>query len=147
MKGWTNKQPPRPDRLRQDPKPGTCPLEPLNVVCVFRLMLPYEEHLRAGGGAEFKIPDVPLPSKPRGIRGRKPLPRGRKPGPKPKDRRTGTLSPAAPPSPVSHTLKGRFIQSRVLLSFLSYFCSFQKLKAQLIKSKLDLILINYNNCY
>lgn len=99
--GRTN--PPHPDRLHQDPKPGTCPLKPLTVVCVFRLMLPYEEHLRAGGGAEFKIPDVPLPSKPRGIRGRKPLPRGRKPGPKPKDRRTGTLSPAAPPSPVSHT--------------------------------------------
>ncbi|XP_054902706.1 AT-rich interactive domain-containing protein 5B [Poeciliopsis prolifica] len=80
---------------------GGCPGSTSAATCTRRhyerLMLPYEEHLRAGGGAEFKIPDVPLPSKPRGIRGRKPLPRGRKPGPKPKERRTGTLSPAAPP--------------------------------------------------
>uniref|UniRef100_A0A3P9PAR8 Zgc:77151 n=1 Tax=Poecilia reticulata TaxID=8081 RepID=A0A3P9PAR8_POERE len=81
---------------------GGCPGSTSAATCTRRhyerLMLPYEEHLRAGGGAEFKIPDVPLPSKPRGIRGRKPLPRGRKPGPKPKERRTGTLSHAAPPS-------------------------------------------------
>lgn len=62
-------------------------------MCVFlRLMLPYEEHLRAGG-TEFKIPESPLPPKPRGIRGRKPLQRGRKPGPKAKDKKI--TSPAA----------------------------------------------------
>ncbi|KAM4726907.1 AT-rich interactive domain-containing protein 5B [Anableps anableps] len=82
---------------------GGCPGSTSAATCTRRhyerLMLPYEEHLRAGG-AEFKIPDVPLPSKPRGIRGRKPLPRGRKPGPKPKDKRMGAVSPAAPPSPI-----------------------------------------------
>lgn len=63
-------------------------------------MLPYEEHLRAGG-AEFKIPESPLPPKPRGIRGRKPLPRGRKPGPKAKEKKSTTPAPAAPPQTVS----------------------------------------------
>ncbi|XP_029303876.1 uncharacterized protein LOC115018800 [Cottoperca gobio] len=58
-----------------------------------RLMLPYEEHL-IEGGQEFKIPESPLPPKPRGIRGRKPLQRGRKPGPKSKD--TKMMSAAAP---------------------------------------------------
>lgn len=74
----------------------------LNVcVCVFhfRLMLPYEEHLRSGG-AEFRIPETPLPPKPRGIRGRKPLPRGRKPGPKAKEKKTP--APAPPPQTVSN---------------------------------------------
>uniref|UniRef100_A0A087XW59 Zgc:77151 n=1 Tax=Poecilia formosa TaxID=48698 RepID=A0A087XW59_POEFO len=76
---------------------GGCPGSTSAATCTRRhyerLMLPYEEHLRAGGGAEFKIPDVPLPSKPRGIRGRKPLPRGRKPGPKPKFVLEQILSP------------------------------------------------------
>lgn len=61
-------------------------------------MLPYEEHLRAGG-AEFKIPESPMPPKPRGIRGRKPLPRGRKPGPKAKEKKITT--PAASSRTVS----------------------------------------------
>lgn len=65
-------------------------------------MLPYEEHLRAGG-TEFKIPESPMASKPRGIRGRKPLPRGRKPGPKPKEKKVATLPPPSPPA-VSDTL-------------------------------------------
>lgn len=63
-----------------------------------RLMLPYEEHLRTGG-AEFKIPECPSPPKARGIRGRKPLPRGRKAGAKAKEKRITT--PAASPPAVS----------------------------------------------
>ncbi|TDH05249.1 hypothetical protein EPR50_G00141610 [Perca flavescens] len=80
---------------------GGCPGSTSAATCTRRhyerLMLPYEEHLRAGG-AEFKIPESPMPPKPRGIRGRKPLQRGRKPGPKTKDKKLTT--PAAPP----HTL-------------------------------------------
>ncbi|KAM6911903.1 uncharacterized protein PEZ65_016077 [Lycodopsis pacificus] len=63
-----------------------------------RLMLPYEEHLGAAAGgeaAEFKIPESPMPLKPRGIRGRKPLQRGRKPGPKPKDKKVTTTAAAS----------------------------------------------------
>ncbi|XP_053297911.1 AT-rich interactive domain-containing protein 5B [Pleuronectes platessa] len=60
-----------------------------------RLMLPYEEHLRVGG-IEFKIPESPTPPKPRGIRGRKPLQRGRKPGPKAKEKITTSTSPTVP---------------------------------------------------
>ncbi|XP_070699785.1 AT-rich interactive domain-containing protein 5B [Pempheris klunzingeri] len=77
---------------------GGCPGSTSAATCTRRhyerLMLPYEEHLRAGG-AEFKIPESPTPPKPRGIRGRKPLPRGRKPGPKAKVKK---ITPAAPPS-------------------------------------------------
>ncbi|KAF1378180.1 hypothetical protein PFLUV_G00187790 [Perca fluviatilis] len=77
---------------------GGCPGSTSAATCTRRhyerLMLPYEEHLRAGG-AEFKIPESPMPPKPRGIRGRKPLQRGRKPGPKAKDKKLTT--PAAPP--------------------------------------------------
>ncbi|XP_053188123.1 AT-rich interactive domain-containing protein 5B [Scomber japonicus] len=66
---------------------GGCPGSTSAATCTRRhyerLMLPYEEHLRAGG-TELKVPESPLPPKPRGIRGRKPLQRGRKPGPKPK---------------------------------------------------------------
>ncbi|XP_059207312.1 uncharacterized protein zgc:77151 [Centropristis striata] len=69
---------------------GGCPGSTSAATCTRRhyerLMLPYEEHLRAGG-AEFKIPETPLPPKPRGIRGRKPHQRGRKPGPKAKDKK------------------------------------------------------------
>nr|XP_046266145.1 AT-rich interactive domain-containing protein 5B [Scatophagus argus] len=76
---------------------GGCPGSTSAATCTRRhyerLMLPYEEHLRAGG-AEFKIPESPMPPKPRGIRGRKPLPRGRKPGPKKK-----ITTPAPPPPP------------------------------------------------
>ncbi|XP_041808544.1 AT-rich interactive domain-containing protein 5B [Chelmon rostratus] len=76
---------------------GGCPGSTSAATCTRRhyerLMLPYEEHLRAGG-AEFKIPETPMPPKPRGIRGRKPLPRGRKPGPKAKEKKITT--PAAP---------------------------------------------------
>ncbi|XP_028323147.1 AT-rich interactive domain-containing protein 5B isoform X2 [Gouania willdenowi] len=82
---------------------GGCPGSTSAATCTRRhyerLVLPYEEHLRAGGGGDvdFKIPDLPLPTKPRGIRGRKPLPRGRKPGPKPKDRRVSPfMGPGAP---------------------------------------------------
>ncbi|KAM7374044.1 hypothetical protein PAMP_006721 [Pampus punctatissimus] len=66
---------------------GGCPGSTSAATCTRRhyerLMLPYEEHLRAGG-TELKIPESPMPPKPRGIRGRKPLQRGRKPGPKAK---------------------------------------------------------------
>ncbi|CAK6975422.1 AT-rich interactive domain-containing protein 5B, partial [Scomber scombrus] len=76
---------------------GGCPGSTSAATCTRRhyerLMLPYEEHLRAGG-TELKVPESPLPPKPRGIRGRKPLQRGRKPGPKPKK----ILIPP-PPSP------------------------------------------------
>ncbi|KAF3841176.1 hypothetical protein F7725_007038 [Dissostichus mawsoni] len=58
-----------------------------------RLMLPYEEHLRAGG-TEFKIPECPMPQKPRAIRGRKPLQRGRKPGPKSQEKKMATAAAA-----------------------------------------------------
>ncbi|XP_030602916.1 AT-rich interactive domain-containing protein 5B isoform X2 [Archocentrus centrarchus] len=75
---------------------GGCPGSTSAATCTRRhyerLMLPYEEHLRAGG-AEFKVPETPLATKPRGIRGRKPLPRGKKPGPKPKEKKV--TSPAA----------------------------------------------------
>ncbi|XP_060912112.1 AT-rich interactive domain-containing protein 5B isoform X2 [Labrus mixtus] len=83
---------------------GGCPGSTSAATCTRRhyerLMLPYEEHLRAaggggGGGAEFKIPDLPFPLKPRGIRGRKPLQRGRKPGAKAKEKKT-----TAPPQPI-----------------------------------------------
>ncbi|XP_071362137.1 AT-rich interactive domain-containing protein 5B [Trachinotus anak] len=78
---------------------GGCPGSTSAATCTRRhyerLMLPYEEHLRAGG-AEFKIPESPTPPKPRGFRGRKPLPRGRKPGPKPKEKK---ITPPAPPLP------------------------------------------------
>ncbi|XP_061595142.1 AT-rich interactive domain-containing protein 5B [Cololabis saira] len=73
---------------------GGCPGSTSAATCTRRhyerLMLPYEEHLRAGG-AEFKIPDSPLPVKPRAVRGRRPLPRGRKPGPKPKEKKPDNL--------------------------------------------------------
>lgn len=64
-----------------------------------RLMLPYEEHLRAGG-AEFKVPESPVVPKPRGIRGRRPHPRGKKPGPRPRERKMAT--PPAAASPTMH---------------------------------------------
>ncbi|XP_015239097.1 PREDICTED: AT-rich interactive domain-containing protein 5B-like [Cyprinodon variegatus] len=93
---------------------GGCPGSTSAATCTRRhyerLMLPYEEHLRAGG-AEFKIPDIPLPSKPRGIRGRKPLPRGRKPGPKPKEKKLDPLS-AAPPSSPTGTPNGAVMVKR-----------------------------------
>ncbi|XP_029375871.1 AT-rich interactive domain-containing protein 5B isoform X2 [Echeneis naucrates] len=79
---------------------GGCPGSTSAATCTRRhyerLMLPYEEHLRAGG-AEFKIPESPTPPKPRGIRGRKPLPRGRKPGPKAKEKKITTPAPPPPP--------------------------------------------------
>lgn len=59
-------------------------------------MLPYEEHLRAGG-AEFKVPETPVATKPRGIRGRKPLSRGKKPGPKPKEKKVASPGDLSPP--------------------------------------------------
>lgn len=67
-------------------------LEPSTCLCL-RLMLPYEEHLRAGG-AHFKVPECLEPPKPQAMRGRRPLPRGRRPGPKAKERKT-----SAPPHP------------------------------------------------
>ncbi|XP_026184559.1 AT-rich interactive domain-containing protein 5B [Mastacembelus armatus] len=77
---------------------GGCPGSTSAATCTRRhyerLMLPYEEHLRAGG-TEFKIPESPMPPKPRGIRGRKPLPRGRKPGPKAREKKIP--APAPPP--------------------------------------------------
>lgn len=90
-------------------------------------MLPYEEHLRAGGGAEFKIPETPLPTKPRGIRGRKPLPRGRKPGPKPKEKLTAASSPSRT---VSGYL-GVFLQKVTLSPAKLTFCSSSGLDGEL----------------
>nr|XP_057943857.1 uncharacterized protein zgc:77151 isoform X2 [Doryrhamphus excisus] len=75
---------------------GGCPGSTSAATCTRRhyerLMLPYEEHLRTGG-TELKIPESSLPVKPRGIRGRKPLPRGRKPGPKVKEKMAVTPPP------------------------------------------------------
>ncbi|XP_028277077.1 uncharacterized protein LOC114445938 [Parambassis ranga] len=83
---------------------GGCPGSTSAATCTRRhyerLMLPYEEHLRAGG-TEFKIPESPMAPKPRGIRGRKPLPRGRRPGPKPKEKKVTTLPPPSPPAIVT----------------------------------------------
>ncbi|XP_034033735.1 uncharacterized protein zgc:77151 isoform X2 [Thalassophryne amazonica] len=66
---------------------GGCPGSTSAATCTRRhyerLILPYEEHLR---GVELKIPEPPTTPKPRGIRGRKPLPRGRKPAPKTKEK-------------------------------------------------------------
>lgn len=73
---------------------GGCPGSTSAATCTRRhyerLMLPYEEHLRAGG-IEIRIPEFNLPPRPKGMRGRKP---GRKPGPKPKDKKPTT--PSAP---------------------------------------------------
>ncbi|XP_061659787.1 AT-rich interactive domain-containing protein 5B [Syngnathoides biaculeatus] len=78
---------------------GGCPGSTSAATCTRRhyerLMLPYEEHLIAGG-MEVKIPQCTLPMKPRGIRGRKPLSRGRKPGPKVKAKMAAT-----PPSTIA----------------------------------------------
>ncbi|XP_038563564.1 AT-rich interactive domain-containing protein 5B [Micropterus salmoides] len=83
---------------------GGCPGSTSAATCTRRhyerLMLPYEEHLRAGG-VEFKIPESPMPPKPRGIRGRKPLQRGRKPGPKAKEKK---ITDPSPPPPPPHTI-------------------------------------------
>ncbi|XP_051903138.1 AT-rich interactive domain-containing protein 5B [Hippocampus zosterae] len=72
---------------------GGCPGSTSAATCTRRhyerLMLPYEEHLIAGG-MELQIPQCHLPVKPRGIRGRKPLPRNRKPGPKVKAKMAAT---------------------------------------------------------
>lgn len=86
---------------RQAPAPSSQrKADGLDVVLIhpsapLRLMLPYEEHLREGG-AEFKIPESPLPPKARGMRGRKPLSRGRRPGTKAKEKRITTA--ASPPA-------------------------------------------------
>ncbi|XP_061754772.1 AT-rich interactive domain-containing protein 5B [Nerophis ophidion] len=89
---------------------GGCPGSTSAATCTRRhyerLMLPYEEHLRAGG-LELKIPVSSLPVKPKGIRGRKPLPRGRKPGPKVKDKMTVT-----PPTGTVTNLDGTVVIKR-----------------------------------
>ncbi|XP_077597345.1 uncharacterized protein LOC144212988 [Stigmatopora nigra] len=78
---------------------GGCPGSTSAATCTRRhyerLMLPYEEHLIAGG-SELQIPDCAIKCaiKPRGIRGRKPLPRGRKPGPKVKAKLVVATSPS-----------------------------------------------------
>uniref|UniRef100_A0A3Q2ZD78 Zgc:77151 n=1 Tax=Kryptolebias marmoratus TaxID=37003 RepID=A0A3Q2ZD78_KRYMA len=81
---------------------GGCPGSTSAATCTRRhyerLLLPYEEHLKAGG-VEFKVPESPVPPKPRGIRGRKPLHRGRKPGPKPKEKKVLPAPPAPPALP------------------------------------------------
>ncbi|XP_044077114.1 AT-rich interactive domain-containing protein 5B [Siniperca chuatsi] len=86
---------------------GGCPGSTSAATCTRRhyerLMLPYEEHLRAGG-VEFKVPESPMPPKPRGIRGRKPLPRGRKPGPKAKEKKITAPAAPPPPPPPPHTM-------------------------------------------
>lgn len=71
----------------------------------FRLMLPYEEHLRVGG-AHFKVPETLEPPKPRAIRGRRPLPRGRRPGPKAKERKAATSAAPHPPAEAVSTDHG-----------------------------------------
>ncbi|XP_040908438.1 AT-rich interactive domain-containing protein 5B [Toxotes jaculatrix] len=91
---------------------GGCPGSTSAATCTRRhyerLMLPYEEHLRAGG-AEFKIPESPSPPKPRGMRGRKPLQRGRKPGPKAKERK---IRAPAPPSRTIMNPNGTMVVKR-----------------------------------
>lgn len=66
---------------------GGCPSSTSAATCTRRhyerLMLPYERHLGTGGKLE-EIPESSIPRKPKGVRGRKPFPRGRKPGVKPK---------------------------------------------------------------
>ncbi|XP_031606149.2 AT-rich interactive domain-containing protein 5B [Oreochromis aureus] len=80
---------------------GGCPGSTSAATCTRRhyerLMLPYEEHLRAGG-ADFKVPESPVAPKPRGIRGRRPHPRGKKPGPRPRERKVTTPPAAASPT-------------------------------------------------
>ncbi|XP_029925265.1 AT-rich interactive domain-containing protein 5B isoform X2 [Myripristis murdjan] len=83
---------------------GGCPGSTSAATCTRRhyerLMLPYEEHLRAGG-PELKVPESPAAPKPRGIRGRKPLPRGRKPSAKAREKKiiTPPRAPAAVVNP------------------------------------------------
>ncbi|XP_068600298.1 AT-rich interactive domain-containing protein 5B [Brachionichthys hirsutus] len=59
---------------------GGCPGSTSAATCTRRhyerLMLPYEEHLRAGGTG-FKVPESPTPPEPRAPRGRKPGPKAR----------------------------------------------------------------------
>ncbi|KAM8834473.1 uncharacterized protein ACB058_016067 [Synchiropus picturatus] len=66
---------------------GGCPSSTSAATCTRRhyerLMLPYERHLGTGGKLE-EIPESSISRKPKGVRGRKPFPRGRKPGSKPK---------------------------------------------------------------
>ncbi|XP_024121832.1 AT-rich interactive domain-containing protein 5B isoform X2 [Oryzias melastigma] len=80
---------------------GGCPGSTSAATCTRRhyerLMLPYEEHLRVGG-AHFKVPETLEPPKPRAIRGRRPLPRGRRPGPKAKERKAATSAAPHPPA-------------------------------------------------
>ncbi|KAF7654075.1 hypothetical protein LDENG_00074880, partial [Lucifuga dentata] len=85
---------------------GGCPGSTSAATCTRRhyerLVLPYEEHLRAGG-AELKVPESSASPRPRGIRGRKPLPRGRKPGAKVKEK---ILTPPPPPPAAAVTMVG-----------------------------------------
>uniref|UniRef100_UPI003AAFE0D3 uncharacterized protein n=1 Tax=Centroberyx gerrardi TaxID=166262 RepID=UPI003AAFE0D3 len=78
---------------------GGCPGSTSAATCTRRhyerLMLPYEEHVRAGG-SELKAPEIPSTPKARGIRGRKPLPRGRRPGPRAKEKKI--VTPPPPPA-------------------------------------------------
>ncbi|CAL8363473.1 unnamed protein product [Lota lota] len=77
---------------------GGCPGSTSAATCTRRhyerLMLGYEEHVRAGG-AGLKLPESPAPTKFKAIRGKKPLPRGRKPGAKAKE---SADQPAKPPA-------------------------------------------------
>ncbi|XP_074528107.1 uncharacterized protein LOC141791487 [Halichoeres trimaculatus] len=96
---------------------GGCPGSTSAATCTRRhyerLMLPYEEHLRAGGGGvEFKIPECPLPPKPKGVRGRKPLPRGRKPGPKAKEKKALAAAAAAAAPKTIVTANGTIVVKR-----------------------------------
>ncbi|KAL6098398.1 uncharacterized protein ACO6RY_17540 [Pungitius sinensis] len=95
---------------------GGCPGSTSAATCTRRhyerLMLPYEEHLGAGGAgeageAEFKIPESPTPLKPRGIRGRKPLQRGRKPGLKSKDKKVPPAAAMVNPAGGAAVKRGR----------------------------------------
>ncbi|KAG7273796.1 hypothetical protein CRUP_016540, partial [Coryphaenoides rupestris] len=67
---------------------GGCPGSTSAATCTRRhyerLMLSYEEHVRARG-AGLKLPESPAPSKLKAVRGKKPLPRGRKSGAKAKE--------------------------------------------------------------
>ncbi|CAL8307049.1 unnamed protein product [Gadus morhua 'NCC'] len=66
---------------------GGCPGSTSAATCTRRhyerLMLGYEEHVRAGG-AGLKLPESPAPTKFKAVRGKKAQPRGRKPGAKAK---------------------------------------------------------------
>ncbi|KAK0144190.1 AT-rich interactive domain-containing protein 5B [Merluccius polli] len=90
---------------------GGCPGSTSAATCTRRhyerLMLGYEEHVRAGG-AGLKLPESPAPPKFKAIREKKPLTRGRKPGTKAKESKGQPAKPpAATPDGTAVVKRGR----------------------------------------